>query len=174
MREASHFTGHTLTLLFSYDTFGGTILVYDPDLPADDIRWACIPHARAELNEVLAASDVLSVHCALTSETRGLVGASELQRMQPTAILASTTRHVVDEDALRGALAHGTIACAALHTGDPLTPAERAEWKTLDNAIITPRDGTRGQVQTATSVAMADCMRELIDGGRARDWAVAY
>ncbi|KAL1408084.1 PFAM D-isomer specific 2-hydroxyacid dehydrogenase catalytic region [Vanrija albida] len=155
-----------------YDTFGATVLVYDPDFPEDDFRWACLPHERAELRDVLSRADVLSVHIALSAETRGLIGADELACMQPTAILASTTRHVVDEDALRAALSSGTIACAALDTGLPLTPGERAGWSSLDNAVVTPRDGARGKVQTATAVAMADCMRELIDGGRARDWAV--
>jgi glyoxylate reductase len=68
-----------------------------------------------EMDEVLKESDFVSLHCALTPETRHLIGPRELALMKPTAILINTTRGpVVDQAALAEALKAGTIAAAGL------------------------------------------------------------
>lgn len=96
---------------------------------------------RHDIKDVLKASDVLSLHCPLTNETRGLIGTDELKRMKPTAILINTARGgLIDSGALVDALADGTIAAAAIDVlpneppvhGDPLLDYEG------DNLIITP------------------------------------
>jgi glyoxylate reductase len=67
------------------------------------------------MDEVLRDSDFVSLHCALTPETRHLIGARELALMKPTAILINTTRGpVVDQVALADALREGKIAAAGL------------------------------------------------------------
>lgn len=72
------------------------------------------------LEELLQRSDFVTVHCPLTPETRGLIGAEALRRMQPTAYLVNTARGpVVDTDALAAALHGGEIAGAALDVTDP-------------------------------------------------------
>ncbi|MBT3153196.1 hydroxyacid dehydrogenase [Streptomyces sp. CHD11] len=72
------------------------------------VRFVALP-------ELLAASDYVSVHTALTDRTRGLLDASAFRRMKPTAVLVNTARGaVVDERALADAVRGGEIAAAAL------------------------------------------------------------
>jgi len=67
------------------------------------------------LDELLAESDYVSVHTALTERTRGLLGAAAFDRMKPTAVLVNTARGaVVDEAALAAAVSSGAIAGAHL------------------------------------------------------------
>ena len=91
---------------------------------------------------LLERADVLSVHTRLSDRTRGLIGASELARMKPTAVLVNTSRGpIVDEAALVAALAGGTIAGAALDVFDaePLPPGH--PLRTAPNALVTPHIG---------------------------------
>ena len=70
-------------------------------------------YVKMELDELFAQSDVLSLHCPLTPETRNLVDSRRLALMKPSAIVINTSRgSVVDEYALAAALSCGTIAAA--------------------------------------------------------------
>jgi glyoxylate reductase len=74
------------------------------------------------LDELLERSDIVSLHVPLSESTRHLIGASELARMKPTAVLINTARGpVVDEDALVDALESGSIYAAGLdvYDGEP-------------------------------------------------------
>ena len=83
---------------------GMRVLVWAPTKTAGDLAAAGCDRAET-LDELLAASDVVSLHCPLIPETRGLIGARELALMKPTAYLVNTARGpVVDEDALVAAL----------------------------------------------------------------------
>jgi phosphoglycerate dehydrogenase-like enzyme/2-keto-3-deoxy-L-rhamnonate aldolase RhmA len=112
-------------------------LVFDPYLsPAA----AAENGARAvPLDTLHAEADFVSIHCPLTDETRGLIGARELARMKPTAYLLNTARGgIVDESALQQALAERTIAGAALDcfAREPLT--EPPAFANLDNVLLAP------------------------------------
>jgi glyoxylate reductase len=81
-----------------------------------------IPGYVAELDELLAAADVVSLHVPLTDATRHLIGARELALMKPTAVLVNTARGpVVDEEALADALESEAIFAAGLdvYDGEP-------------------------------------------------------
>lgn len=70
---------------------------------------------RVPMTQLLAEADVVSLHCPLTEETRGMIGRDALRAMKPNALLVNTARGgLVDEGALREALLQGEIAGAAL------------------------------------------------------------
>lgn len=83
---------------------GMRVLVWAPTKTPEELAAAGCERA-ATLDELLAASDVVSLHCPLIPQTRGLIGARELSLMKPTAYLINTARGpVVDEAALVAAL----------------------------------------------------------------------
>lgn len=91
------------------------------------------------LDELLAQSDFLSLHAALTPENRGLLNEARLRKMKPTAYLINTARGaLIDETALAKVLNEGVIAGAALDAfvTEPL-PAEHS-LRTAKNVLLTP------------------------------------
>lgn len=103
---------------------------------ADSLR-----RGRRPFEEVLTEADVLSLHCPLTEDNREMIGAGELDRMKPDAVLINTARGaLVDTGALAAALADGRIAGAGIDVlpqeppvdGDPLLDYRG------DNLILTP------------------------------------
>jgi glycerate dehydrogenase len=95
-------------------------------------RWAA-------LSELLETSDVISLHCPLTPETKGLINRERLQQMKPTAFLINTARGglVVDGD-LAEALNEGVIAGAALDVLSQEPPESDHPLFTAKNCILTP------------------------------------
>ncbi len=92
--------------------------------------------------ELLATSDVVSLHVKLSPRTVGLIGRDELARMRPDALLINTSRGpVVDEDALLAALNSGTLGGAALdvYSTEPL-PAD-SPWRDAPRTVLTPHLG---------------------------------
>ncbi|MGI5286243.1 phosphoglycerate dehydrogenase [Nonomuraea polychroma] len=120
-----------------------------------------------ELPELLARSDFLSVHTALTSATRHLIDAAALARMKPTAHLVNTARGgIVDEAALAEAVRAGRIAGAALDvTGTEPLPADSP---LRDVQGITVYSHLAGQTAEARRVAGLDGARELVAALRGR------
>ena len=94
--------------------FGMRIVIYDPYAPAG-VEIAAGFERTDDFDEFLATADVISIHCPLTDETRGLFNARAMARMKKTAILINTARGpVVDAGALVDALESGAIGGAAL------------------------------------------------------------
>ena len=117
--------------------FGMRILVNTRTPDARDERELGVEHVG--LDQLLSDSDFVSLHVPLTGVTRGLIGASNLGKMKPTAILINTARgSIVDQDALADALRTGTIAGAALDVTDPEPLALEHRLLSLPNVIITP------------------------------------
>ncbi len=96
---------------------------------------------RMPLEDLLPWADVISLHCPLTATTRGLIGAPELARMRPDALLINTARGgIVDEHALLDALRAGRLGGAALDTLECEPPPADSPLLNagLPNLIITP------------------------------------
>lgn len=92
------------------------------------------------LEELLHQADIVSLHCPLTPETKGLIGSAALDKMKKTAILINTARGgVVDTAALAAALQNGTIAGAAcdVFEAEPPLPADHPLLHT-PNTVVTP------------------------------------
>ena len=105
------------------------------------------------LDELFATSDVVSLHCPLTPETRHLINAAALSAMKPSAVLVNTTRGlVVDEHALADALERGEIAGAALDVFEK-EPEVEPRLLALDNVVLTPHLGS-ATVETRTAMAL--------------------
>ncbi len=95
---------------------GMDVLAVDPYVPADRFARLGVRRVRG-LREMLPRVDALSLHCPLTPETRGLVGAAELALLPRGAVLVNAARGpIVDEEALRDALDRGHLRGAALDT----------------------------------------------------------
>jgi len=92
--------------------------------------------------ELFARADVLSIHLVLSPRSRGLVGAADLARMKPTALLVNTSRGpIVDEGALLAALSERRIAGAGLDVFEPEPLPRNHPLLALDNVVITPHLG---------------------------------
>ncbi len=115
------------------------------------------------LDELLGASDFVSIHTDLNDQTRGLIGPRELGLMKPTAILVNTSRGgVIDQDALVEALRAKTIFAAGLDVTDPEPLPSSHPLVSLPNCIILPHiaSATHG-----TRDAMAEiCADNLLAG----------
>ncbi len=115
------------------------------------------------LDELLAQVDYLSLHCPLTPETRGLIGAAELRRMKPTAILINTARGaVIQQEALLQALREGWIAGAGLDVTDPEPLPPDHPLVALPNCVITPHIAS-ASVRARTEMAII-AARNLLAG----------
>lgn len=107
----------------------------------------------ADFETVLAESDYISIHTALTPETRYLFGPAQFARMKPTAILINTARGpIVDESALYRALSTGQLAYAALDVTEIEPLPLDSPLLTLPNIVIAPHIAS-ASIQTRTRMA---------------------
>jgi D-3-phosphoglycerate dehydrogenase len=112
------------------------ILVYDPwadrKAPPGEITFV------DALDELLPRADIVSLHCPLTADTRGMIGSDQLRRMREESWLINTARGaIVDEAALIEALHEGRIAGAALDTFEAEPPDPDNPLFSMDNVILT-------------------------------------
>jgi phosphoglycerate dehydrogenase-like enzyme len=97
---------------------GMRVIAFDPALSDSDAKSLGIEPA--SLDQVIANSDYISIHCPLTPATRHLINADRLARMKPGAALINTARGgIIDQDALVAALASGHLSGAGLDVFDP-------------------------------------------------------
>ncbi len=111
----------------------------------------------ANMEDVLEQADILSIHVPLTDATRSLIGAAELARMKPTALLINTSRGaVVDQNALARALQEKRIGGAGLdvYAHEPLTTD--SPLRLLQNVVLTPHIGfaTREALERRARITM--------------------
>ncbi len=142
-------------------TLGMRVLVYSRtrrELPAG-YTWC-------DFETLFATADVVSLHCPLNDETRGMVSADVLAHMKPTALLLNTARGaLVDEIALADALNRGQIAGAGLDVMVEEPPRPDHPLLTARNCVLTPhiawasRDARLRLIQT-----VANNLRAFLEG----------
>lgn len=105
---------------------------------------------KGSLDEMFATSDVVSLHCPLTPDTKHIVNAARLATMKPSAIVINTGRGpLVNEQALAAALNNGTIAAAAVDVLSTEPPAADNPLLTARNCHITPHIAWASQAARA-------------------------
>lgn len=126
------------------------------------------------LDALFAESDVISLHCPLTPNTRGLIGADRLASMKPTAYLINTARGpIVDEPALAEALRAGQIAGAGLDVLCVEPPGVENPLYGAPHCVITPHvswatAAARGRLMTIAAdnlrAFLAGALRNVVNG----------
>lgn len=146
--------------------FNMRLLYHDP------VRQS--PETEAELGveyvskqELLAQSDFVTLHCALTPATRHLIAAGDLRAMKPTAVLVNTSRGpIVDEAALAEALQSGVIAAAGLDVFEE-EPKVHPKLLECENALILPHIASASvTTRTRMCVMAAENMIAGLQGHR--------
>ena len=140
------------------------VIAYDPFLTTEQaaehgVRLAGLP-------ELLAESDVISVHVLLVPETRGLIGRAQLATMKPGAILLNVARGgLVDEDALAEALREGRLAGAAIDVYSTEPMAADNPLRDAPNTVLTPHLGaSTAEAQARAGVEVAEQVLLALSG----------
>ena len=129
--------------------FGLEIVAADPYV-ADHV-FAAHGVSKVGLAELIETSDVVSIHTSLTPTTLHLIGAEEISRMKPGAIVINTARGaVVDQAALVEALRDGRLAGAGLDVLEKEPPEVDDELLGLPNVIVTPHVGAYSEEAITT------------------------
>lgn len=123
--------------------FDMNVVAYDPNVPASDSAWT---HrigvvTKADLEPLIATSDVISLHLPVTPQTRHLIDAKAITRMKKGAILVNPARGgIVDESALVEALKSGHLGGAMLDVfvNEPLSAEAAAAFKDVPNLLLSP------------------------------------
>lgn len=120
-------------------------------------KSACTEYERVEFDELLAQSDVLSLHCPLSDRTRGLINKAAFAKMKKTAVLVNVARGpVVDTQALYEALTQGQIAAAGLDVLEK-EPISR------DNPLNEIKDSTKLIITPHMAWASTEARERLVD-----------
>ncbi len=146
---------------------GMRVVAFDPGTRESSPTLQAV-HRLSSVDEVLAASEVVSLHVPLTAATRGLIDTARIARMRPGAILVNTARgEVVDEAALIGALRSGQLRAAGLDTmtHEPLPPG--SPLLLLPNVVLTPHvGGSTPAALGAMALGAAQTVLQFLQSGR--------
>jgi phosphoglycerate dehydrogenase-like enzyme len=137
--------------------FGMDVVAWSQNLT--DERAAEVGVRRVERDELFATADVVTVHLLLSRRTRGLIGADDLGRMKPTAVLVNTSRGpIVDQQALLDALHSGRIAGAGLDVFETEPLPRDHPLRSAPRTVLTPHLGyvTRGTYEVFYGEAVED------------------
>jgi phosphoglycerate dehydrogenase-like enzyme len=120
--------------------FGMDVVAWSQNLTAERAAEVGVGHVAFE--ELLSSSDVVTIHLRLSERTQRLIGAAELARMRPTAILVNTSRGpIIDEAALVRALEDGRIGGAALDVYDEEPLPANHPLRSAPRTVLSPHTG---------------------------------
>ena len=153
--------------------FGMRVIFHDPFPPTPAEAAALGAEPRGTLEQVLAESDFVSLHCPATAETRHLMNRERLQRMRPGAFLINTARgDVVDEVALVEALGNGALAGAGLDVFEK-EPQVSPALIGMENVVLLPHLGSATQeTRIAMGMRALENLRLFFSGAPLRDRVV--
>ena len=145
-------------LRWRLEGLGARVIAYDP----------YNPEAKHSLEDVLAESDIISVHAPVTPETTGMIGPAQFALMRQGAMFINTARaQLHDTDALVEALRSGKLMGAGLdHFVGERLPTDHA-LTTLDNVVLTPHiGGATWDTESRQAGMIADDLERLLRGER--------
>jgi D-3-phosphoglycerate dehydrogenase len=118
-------------------SFGMDVICFDPYLSDDRAHEMRIE--RVSMDELLARSDFITLHAALTPRTRGMIGEEAIAKMKPGVRIVNAARGaLIDEPALIAALESGKVAGAALDVLTEEPPDMSNPLLQMDNVVVTP------------------------------------
>jgi phosphoglycerate dehydrogenase-like enzyme len=146
------------------NAFGCRVLGFDPHVVSvDEVKIQQVP-----LDDLLSRSDIVTLHLPLIPETRGFIGADQLAKMKPSAILINTARGpIIDQVALIEALSRSRLAGAGLDVFDlePPLPANHPILR-APNTVLTPHIGFETAEAMAAKANIAlDHLEDYLRGG---------
>lgn len=144
--------------------FGMDVIAYDPYI--SDAAFEKVGAERVTLDQLLAQSDVITVHTPLTDETLGMIGASEIQRMKDGVILVNCARGgIYEESALAAALESGKVAGAAVDVYVEEPPGKDHPLLNAKNTVLSPHIGANTiEAQDRVAVQTAEMVVEALSG----------
>jgi len=144
--------------------FGMRVIAYDPYV--NDSAFEKVGAERVTLDQLLAASDVITVHTPLTDETKGMIGEQEMTKLKPGVLLVNCARGgIYEEDALAAALDGGRIAGAAIDVYDDEPPGKDHPLLNVKNTVLSPHIGANTiEAQDRVAVQTAEMVVEALRG----------
>jgi D-3-phosphoglycerate dehydrogenase len=142
--------------------FGFRLAAYDPFVPAEVMAQSGV--SPLDLDELFAASDVLSLHLPLNAQTRHTVGRHQLSRMKRSAVIVNTSRGgLIDTVALAEALASGQLGGAGLDVFESEPLEADHPLRSCDNALLTSHVAwySDQSVPLLRQLAAEECVRAL-------------
>jgi D-3-phosphoglycerate dehydrogenase len=149
------------------NAFGMKIIGYDPFITEyDHIVSETGVQVKASLDELLSASDFVSLHVPLTAATKYLISEAELNRMKSSAVIINTSRGgIIDENALSIALNNHTISGAFLDVLEVEPIAQSNNLLSCERVILTPHiAGLTNESQIRTSLLVAKEVAKILKG----------
>lgn len=123
-------------------TLGCRVVAYDVRYGESGRVFPDFIEFRPTMDEVLAQADILSLHCALTEESRGMMNAAAFSKMKEGAYFINVARGgLVDEDALEGALSSGRLAGAGIDVVNAEPLSGESPLFRHENVVVTPHMG---------------------------------
>ncbi|MCK9604775.1 MAG: phosphoglycerate dehydrogenase [Candidatus Omnitrophica bacterium] len=152
-------------------SFGMKVLAYDPFLSREVAEELGVE--MAELKELLAKSDYITVHTPLTEETKHMISTEEFALMKKGVRVVNCARGgIIDEAALVEAIKEGRVAAAALDVFEKEPLSADSELLKLDNVIITPHLGaSTEEAQVNVAIEVAEIVRDALLGRGIRNAA---
>ena len=144
--------------------FGMKVIAWSQNLTPEKCKEAGVDYVSKE--DLFRQADFITIHVVLSQRSRGLVGASEIALMKPSAYIINTSRGpIIDEAALLAALQNKKIGGAGLDTFDVEPLPTDHPLRKLDNVVLTPHLGyVATQNYRAYFAGVVDDIRAFIDG----------